>query len=140
MRHYSQANPTALERLLSVKSAVTQIPKELKALMELHVSYTNGCSYCIDLHRREAVAFGVDPAKLDEAAPEEIFSDKERVALTWARALTRVSEGLDRAHLHKELQTQFSDDEIADLTYVIATMNALNRMAVGYGDKPSPVK
>ena len=139
-RHYTLENSGALAAMLEVKNLADSVPKPLKALIELRVSQINGCSYCIDLHGREAVELGVAAAKvdaLDDAEASGLYDASEMAAIKWAEALTRVSNGLAREAHHAELNQHYSDREIADLTYIIANMNALNRMAIGYGDKPA---
>lgn len=59
------------------------------------------------------------------------YSDRERAALAWTEALTLISETHAPDDLYAEVRAQFSEQETADLTLAIATINAWNRMSIG---------
>jgi AhpD family alkylhydroperoxidase len=108
------------------------LPKELIDLVYLRVSQINGCAYCIDMHSRDLLKLGVTVDKLvlvpvwHEAG--EVFSTRERAALAWAETVTRVAEtGVPDAD-YEAAAGEFSDKELADLTYAIGLMNAFNRI------------
>lgn len=118
----------------------SSIEATLVDLIYLRVSQLNGCAYCVDLHTHDLLAAGEKPQKLYNMmvwreAP--FFSPRERAALAWAEALTRMPIEPPSAALHEETRRAFSDKEFADLTFVIATMNAYNRLGVGFELKPS---
>ncbi|WP_019102183.1 hypothetical protein, partial [Chromobacterium haemolyticum] len=60
----------------------------------------------------------------------ELYSARERAALEWAESLTdiAVTQAPDQHYL--PLQEHFSPEEVADLSFAIALMNAFNRLAV----------
>lgn len=114
----------------------------LRYLVELRISQINGCVYCMDLHSRAARSAGVSQQKLDclpgwDEAP--FFSERERAALTWAESVTYVSEGHVPDAVYNEVRPHFTDRELADLTFLIANMNAWNRLAVSLRTVP-PVR
>jgi AhpD family alkylhydroperoxidase len=105
----------------------------------LRTSQINGCSYCVDLHSREARAAGEGQQRLD-CLPvwreTELYDERERAALAWAESVTLVSQTGVPDDVFEELQRHFSEKEIVDLTFIVASMNAWNRMAISFRQGP----
>ena len=137
--NYIKINKRALDLLLSVKKHTPAIDGKLKALVEIRVSQINGCAFCVDLHSSEARALGVHQQLLD-CLPvwkeSDLFSDTETAALKWAEIVTNISAQRDIEMELQHLLTHFNETEAVDLTIVIALMNSLNRLAIGFGDRP----
>ena len=136
---YAEINGRALELLLSTKKHLTSLDANLKALVEVRVSQINGCAYCVDLHTNEARDLKEHQQRLD-CLPvwkeSGLFSDSEMAALDWAECITHIADACD---LEQKLETalkHYSEKEVVDLTFTIAVMNGLNRLAVSLGDKP----
>lgn len=108
---------------------------ELKALMNLRVSQINGCDYCCNLHRNEALKLEVSKDKI-ESLPEfmtsSLFSDAEKEALKWAESLTKL-DGNNKVR-NTELAKYFSEREVVDITICISLMNTFNRLAISMRD------
>ena len=67
----------------------------------------------------------------------DVFSARERVALAWAETVTRVADtGVPDAD-YEAAAAEFSDKELADLTYAIGLMNAFNRLGVAFRSTPA---
>jgi len=102
-------------------------------LVKLRASQINGCAYCIDVHWKDARAAGETEQRLyglDAWAESPYYNDRERAALTWTESLTRVGEGHVPNEVYELLRSQFSEKETVDLSWVIAIINAWNRMAI----------
>jgi alkylhydroperoxidase family enzyme len=70
----------------------------------------------------------------------EVFTTRERTALAWAETVTRVAEtGVPDAD-YEAAAAEFSDKELADLTYAIGLMNAFNRLAISFRVPPAAAK
>lgn len=118
----------------------SSIEPKLVDLIYLRVSQLNGCAYCVDLHTHDLLAAGETPQRLYNMTvwrEAPFFTPRERAALAWAEALTRLPIEPPSAALHEETRSAFSDKEFTDLTFVIATMNAYNRLGVGFEMQPS---
>ena len=117
------------------------LSQELIDLVYLRVSQINGCAYCIDMHTRDLLKLGVAVEKLvlvpvwREAG--EVFSTRERTALAWAETVTRVAETHVPDADYEAAAAEFSDKELADLTYAIALMNAFNRFGITFRTPPA---
>lgn len=137
--NYAEINKRALNSILATKKHISLLAPDLKALIELRVSQLNGCAYCLDLHSKEARRAGVSQQRLDcliAAKESELFSAREVAALDWAERVTNLQSD---SHLDENLENlteYFNEEEIVDLTLVIALMNCLNRMAISMGSKP----
>lgn len=133
---YSKLSPEAFAGLIATKKALDQssLGKPLIELVNLRISQINGCAFCLEMHARISRENGIPDAKLDSVAGwrvSHLFTERERAALHWTESLVHV----DRTHAPDDafepLKAHFSDAEISDLTFVIALMSALNRMAIG---------
>lgn len=136
---YIKINARALDLLLSVKKHASSIDPDLRALVELRISQINGCSYCIDLHCREARQAGVSQQKLDCLSVSKesgVFPVNEIAAIRWAECVTNISTQDDMEQELDKLLVHYSEKEAVDLTLIISLMNSLNRMAISFGDKP----
>jgi alkylhydroperoxidase family enzyme len=100
----------------------------------------NNCAYCLDMHTRDLIKKGVkiENLALVQAWAEagHLFSERERVALTWAEAVTRVSETGVPDEAFQPARALFEEKELVDLTIAISVMNAYNRLAIGFRKPP----
>ncbi len=138
--NYAEINRRALDLLLSTKKHLNSIDASLKALVEIRVSQINGCAYCVDLHTTEARELGEDQQKLDCLSvwkESSLFTEVEIAALDWAEIVTNISLASDIDGKLESLLKHYTEPEIVDLTFIVAVMNGLNRLAISLGDKPS---
>ena len=109
----------------------SETDNKLIALAELRVSQINGCAFCCKFHANELREFGFEQSLVDQLPGWRLssgFSARQKLILQWAEAVTLMQKDL---HEHrKELETQFSQKEIVDLTASISLMNALNRLRI----------
>ena len=103
-------------------------------LIKLRASQINGCAFCVQYHILQSESLGIPADKLNlvvvwREAP--LFSARERAALAWTEALTRVSDGVSD-EVYAQASAEFSEQELAYLTSAIASINVWNRLGVGY--------
>jgi AhpD family alkylhydroperoxidase len=132
---YYDLSPEALGGLRTVNAYLekSSLGRDLIELVYLRVSQINGCAFCLKKHSKALRDSGVSQEKLDTLAgwhASHLFSDKERSALNWAESLTAISTTHASDESFDELRSHFSEKEISDLTFAIANMNALNRLAI----------
>lgn len=139
---YAKASPEGYKAFGGVYVTLQNsgLSKELVDLVYLRVSQINGCAFCIDMHTRHLVKLGVTVNKLALVSvwreSGEAFSNRERIALAWAEAVTRVAETRVPDADYEAAAAEFSDKELADLTYAIGLMNAFNRLGVAFRTPP----
>jgi AhpD family alkylhydroperoxidase len=132
-----KASPGGYHALASVDryvNADSSIEKPLLELVKLRASQINGCAYCIDMHWKDARGEGESEQRLHSLnawRETSFYTDRERAALAWTEALTLISETHAPDDLYAGVRAQFSEEETADLTLAIATINAWNRMSIG---------
>jgi AhpD family alkylhydroperoxidase len=127
------AKMTALEHYLNTGAG---LETSLRELVRLRASLLNGCEYCIKLHTGELRKIGESEARIAEVAEwrnSELYSQRERAALAWSEALTNIQDGHAPDVLYEAVRAQFSDVETVNLTLVITTINAWNRLAISLG-------
>jgi AhpD family alkylhydroperoxidase len=108
------------------------LEKSLIDLVDFRVSQINSCAYCLDMHSKEALATGETPQRLFGLSAwreTPFYTNRERAALAWAEAVTacHVSD-----EVYAEAKTQFSDEELIDLTLAITTINTWNRINLAF--------
>jgi AhpD family alkylhydroperoxidase len=128
-----------VDALQAVGQHFTTIESKLKSLVELRVSQLNGCAYCVNMHSNDARTHGETQQRLDCLCVWEecgYFDEREQAALRWAESLTQVSQSHAPDDVYSALEPHFSNEQIVDLTLIVATMNAWNRLAIGHRTKP----
>jgi AhpD family alkylhydroperoxidase len=135
--NYYEAAPQSMKAMMGLERAASQsvLPASLRELVRIRASQINGCAYCVDLHSADALKAGETPRRLMALtawAETELFDVKERAALLWTDTLTLVATKHAPDDVYEAVQAQFDAQEITELTFVIATINAWNRFGVGF--------
>lgn len=133
---YTRLAADAFKGLLAVSTTVhaSSLDHELQELVYLRVSQINGCAYCLDMHSTALRKAGIEPRKLDTVAAwreSRFFDARERAALGWAEALTRLPDGAPSDAAFDALRPHFDDKGISDLSMAVAVINAWNRLGAG---------
>lgn len=108
-------------------------------LVFLRASQLNGCSFCVDMHVKQATIAGERPLRLHHVAAwreSMLFAPRERAALAWTEALTQLSPQGVPDDVYERVRTQLSEKEIADLTYAVVAINGWNRLNVAFRAVP----
>jgi AhpD family alkylhydroperoxidase len=116
---------------------VTQagIERALLHLVEIRASQLNGCAYCIDMHTKDARALGESEQRiyaLSAWRETPFFTDRERAALEWTEAVTRVGDTHVPDAIYQQVREQFNEQELLTLTFMVAVINSWNRLAVSF--------
>jgi AhpD family alkylhydroperoxidase len=114
-----------------LKHSALELP--LLHLIKLRASQVNGCAYCIDMHWKDLKAIGESEQRLyglDAWEESPYYSERERAALAWTEAVTRITDGHASDDVYERVRGQFNEKELTDLTLAIATINAWNRLAI----------
>jgi AhpD family alkylhydroperoxidase len=119
----------------------SSLDPRLSALVKIRVSQINGCANCLDMHTVHARENGETEQRiylLPAWRDAPCYTDRERAALGWAEALTRLSEGHTHEVAYEALWSEFSREEQVKLTLLINIINGYNRLAVGFGGWADP--
>ena len=116
------------------------LEQPLIELVLLRVSQINGCAYCIDMHTKDARAAGETEQRLylvqvwREAA--SMYSERERAALAWAEAVTRLGEHGVSDEVYEQATAAFSNEELVHLNMAVVMINSWNRFGVTFQSEP----
>jgi AhpD family alkylhydroperoxidase len=111
------------------------LEKPLLELVKMRASQINGCAYCLHMHSRDARAAGEREERLyllDAWRESALYSERERAALAWTEALTRIADTHAPDADYEAARQQFSERELIDLTMAIVAINGWNRIAIGF--------
>jgi AhpD family alkylhydroperoxidase len=115
------------------------LEEQLMHLVKLRASQINGCAYCIDMHWKDLRALGETEQRLyslDAWRECPFYSDRERAALEWTEAVTLIADGQAPDSVYEIVRPHFTDKELADLTLLVATINAWNRLSIAARTTP----
>ena len=137
---YPKLAPEAARALYSLESYLTKsgLEQSLRELVKIRASQINGCAFCLDMHTKDARAAGETEQRiyaLNAWRETPFFTDRERAALDWTEALTRIGGGVPD-ELYEAVKGHFTDKELVDLTWAVAAINAWNRVAISLRSVP----
>lgn len=138
---YREVAPDIYRTLSAVQAHVraSGLDAKLIELVYLRVSQVNACAYCVHMHAKSLRAAGETDARLDglvvwREAP--FFTPRERAALDWAEAVTRLAPDHVSDAVYLRTLAEFGEKDLAELTLAVATINAWNRMAIAFRSTP----
>ena len=111
------------------------LENSLMELVKIRASQINGCARCLHMHTAAARKAGETEMRLyllDAWRESPLYSERERAALEWTEALTRLSETHAPDDAYAALQARFTPEEQVTLTLLIVAINGWNRVQVGF--------
>lgn len=134
---YAQLAAKPLNQLAGISQLLRngRLGHRLVDFVWLRASQINGCAFCLDMHWKEQIAEDADPRHLNAIAgwrEAPFFNERERAALAWTELVTQIPVKDPDDAAFAALQAQFSDEEIAELGFAIAVINAWNRLSIGF--------
>jgi AhpD family alkylhydroperoxidase len=136
--NWAKAAPGAYKAMLSLHDYLEKqsgLEKELLDLLYLRVSQINGCAFCIDMHWKDLRSSRISEAHLYllnawREAPG--YSPRERAALEWAEAVTKLTNQDVPDETYRVVREQFTETEVANLTLAIVAINGWNRLSISF--------
>ena len=123
---------------LSQETEKLMDPK-LFELVKIRASQMNGCAYCIDMHTKDARLAGETEQRLYALSAwreTPFFTNRERAALEWTEAVTRVGDTHVPDEVHAKVSALFDEEEMVALTFAVVVINAWNRLTVSFRVPP----
>ena len=136
---YGQLAPEGLAKMQELEHYLNTgsgLEHTLVELVKLRASLMNGCEYCIRLHSSELKKANEPEERIASVAEwrdSKAYTERERAALAWTEAVTNIQDGHAPDVVYDEVRAHFSDVETVNLTLVISTINAWNRIAISLG-------
>lgn len=134
---YNQLAPKAFEGLVNLSVAIHKglLDQRLQELVFLRVSQINRCGFCIDMHWHNLIKQDIAPRHINAVAgwrEADYFTERERAALHWAETVTAIPNRDPSDDDFAQLRAHFSDAEIAELGFAIASITAWNLLNVSF--------
>lgn len=141
--HYQKVAPDAYRAMASLEGYVHQcgLERSLLELVKMRASQINGCAFCLDMHSKDARAAGETEQRLyvlDAWREAPFYSERERAALAWVEALTRVAENHVPDEVYNEARLHFGERELVDLSLAVVAINGWNRLAIAFRSEVGP--
>ncbi|MCT7374955.1 carboxymuconolactone decarboxylase family protein [Chelativorans salis] len=135
--NFYQASPEIVQAVRALHMAVEEsgLDRKMLHLVKLRASQINGCSYCVDMHSREAREDGESEQRLHLVAAwreSPLFSERERAAFAWTEKLTRLAGTPVEDEDFKDVREHFGEDELVKLSVAIGLINVWNRLCVPF--------
>lgn len=125
------------QAILGLKPPIERstLEKPLLHLVKVRASQLNGCAYCTDMHTKDARAAGETEQRLyllNAWREAPFYTERERAALAWTEAMTRIGPHGLPDDVYDEARRVFSDDELVALALAVAEINAWNRVVLPF--------
>ena len=138
---YGQVAPDGYKAVRELEDYVRQCGLEpsLLELVRLRASQINGCAYCIDIHTKDARSEGESEQRLYGLSAwreTPFYSDRERAALAWTEAVTKISENHVPDDVYEQARRYFGEKELVDLAIAVIAINTWNRLAISFRTPP----
>jgi len=133
--------PALTQKLTELTFATKKgtVEEAILGLVEMRASQLNGCAFCLDMHIKQAKIHGERELRIHHIAiwrESNLFSDRERAALEWTEALTKLSPHGVSDETYNAVRAEFSEEETVYLTYMVMVINAWNRASIAFQSVP----
>jgi AhpD family alkylhydroperoxidase len=135
--NFFKAAPDTIKALVAVEDQIkaSGLEHSLIELVKTRASQINGCAYCIDMHTTDARKAGESEQRLyllNAWRESPLYTERERAALAWTEAVTLIAETHAPDDLYEDVRAHFSESETVNLTMLIGSINAWNRIAISF--------
>lgn len=135
--NYAEKSPKLTMGLAELSKAIhkSSLAPILIDLVNIRASQINGCTFCLDMHAKEAKICGERELRLYHVPAwrdSHLFTDKERAALEWTELLTELTYRGISDEAYAAVREHFSEEELTDLTFLIGFINTWNRLNVAF--------
>lgn len=131
-----EVEPDAFKAMFGLEDYLSKVDlsETLKKLIKIRASQINGCAYCIQMHTTEALKHGESNQRIflmsawREAT--KIFTEEEQTVLAMTEEITLIHQRGLSAETYERALKCFTENQIAQVIMVVATINAWNRILV----------
>jgi AhpD family alkylhydroperoxidase len=139
--NYAEQSPELFKKFVEFLNAIKEasIEEPIRDLVSIRTAQLNGCTFCLDMHVKQAKIHGERELRLHHLAAwreSTLFIPRERAALAWTEVLTKIPEQGVPDDIYERVRTQLSEKEISDLTFHVMATNAWSRLNVGFKTVP----
>jgi AhpD family alkylhydroperoxidase len=139
--NYQTHAPELFMKFVEFSNALNNsaIDDTIHDLVNIRASQVNGCTFCLDMHVKEATLRGERALRMYHVAAwreSTLFTPRERAALAWTEVLTQLPPEGVPDDIYELVRTQLSEKELADLTFIVMAINSWNRINVAFRPQP----
>ena len=137
--HHASGMYKKLNELSMAVKKESSLDHGLLILVDIRASQLNGCAFCVDMHVKQAKIHGERELRIHHLPvwrESSLFSDKERAALEWTEIVTKLPEHGVPDEVFERVRQHLSEQELAELAFAVATINAWNRLAMPFRAVP----
>jgi AhpD family alkylhydroperoxidase len=139
--NFYQAAPETMKALMALENQIASsgLEQSLMELVKTRASQINGCAFCINMHTQDARKRGETEQRLyllNAWREAPFYTDRERAALAWTEAVTRIAETHAPDDAYNEVRAHFTEAETVNLTALIGAINSWNRLAIAFRAVP----
>lgn len=137
--NYYKVAPEALEHIMAMERYIrkAKLDKNLAALIKVYVSRLNGCSFCIEMHTKEAEKRKVPDeliVNVTEFETSDLYDDQTKVTLELSKHITYVSKLRVEDALYDRARKYYDEKQYVDLVMLINQINTWNRLSIAMGN------
>ena len=134
---FARIPPQTIKPLIALdaQARAAGLEPALLELVKMRASQINGCAYCLDMHSKDARAEGETEQRLyllNAWRETSLYSERERAALAWTEAVTRVTDGHVADEVWNEVSPHFTEPELVGLTLAVVAINGFNRLNIAF--------
>ena len=134
---FTKASPKCTQAMLALERTIhdSGLESSLLELVKMRASQINGCAYCLDMHSKDARAAGETEQRLyvlDAWREAPFYSARERAALEWTEAVTRIGHGHVPDEVYASAREHFDEPQLVALTFAVVAINGWNRLCIAF--------
>lgn len=137
----AKTDPAAYKAMMALETylAQTTLTGKHKDLIKIRASQLNGCSYCIDLHTKDARKAGETEQRIYNLSAwreTPFFSEEERAVLTLTEEVTFIN-GRVSDKTYEEAKEKLGEKYLAEVIMAAIIINAWNRIGISTNMAPA---
>ena len=130
----AKVQPEAYKAMLVMEKyiATTGLQPIHKELIRIRASQINGCSYCLDMHTRDARRIGETEQRiyvLQNWRETDLFTEEEQVILALTEEITLINRHVSEATYQKAVAL-LTEEYLAQVIMLAITINMWNRIGI----------
>ena len=139
--NFAKESPDLMKKFMEfvVATKDNAVEQSIRNLVNIRIAQLNNCTFCLDMHIKQAKIHGERELRLYHLASWReftLFAPRERAALAWAEIVTKLPELGVPDDIYERVRSQLSEKEISDLTFVVMSANAWTRVNTAFKTVP----
>ena len=130
-----------LEFFENVMVGESELSKEEREIIATHVSYINGCHFCVEAHSATLIDMGVDDATVSSllvGSNIDGISAEVKELLVFSEKLTLTPAEITIVDIDALIDKGISEQTIEDTINVVSLLGYINRIVDAFGVEGSP--